>query len=128
MRRVLIVDDEEDFAKSIMKILEHSGFNAEYVTSGQACLDKLVQGFKGLILMDINMSGMNGWETVAKIVSLGLGGNAIVCMLTGYGDPDPDLDNVREHVIDYLTKPIEADFLIKTVRQYLDYMKPATAS
>jgi CheY-like chemotaxis protein len=125
MQRVLIVDDEKDFARTIVKILEHSGFKAEYVTSGRECLDKLGQGFRGLILMDINMPGMNGWETIAEIVSRGFGSNSIICMLTGYGDPDPGMDNVKEYVIDYLTKPIDTDFLVSTVRRYLEYLKPS---
>jgi DNA-binding NtrC family response regulator len=128
MHHVLIVDDEELFAKTIVRILVHSGFNAEYVTTGAQCLDKLSQGFKGLVLMDINMPGMNGWETIAEVISRGFGGNAIFCMLTGYGDPEPEMDNIREHVIDYINKPVEAEFLVSTVRQYLDYMKPTVKS
>jgi putative two-component system response regulator len=128
MRHVLIVDDEEDFARSIVKILVHSGYEADYVTGGRECLEKLQRGFHGLILMDINMPGTNGWETIAEIVAGGYSANVIICMLTGCGDPDPGMDDLKECVLDYITKPVEAGLLVDTVRQYLDYLKPpATA-
>jgi DNA-binding NtrC family response regulator len=125
MRRVLIVDDEVEFARSVVKILVHSGFDADYVTGGHECLEKLQQGFLGLILMDINMPGINGWETIDEIIARGYSSNVIICMLTGYGDPDPGMDNLKEYVLDYITKPVNADFLVNTVRQYMDYLKPS---
>ena len=128
MRRVLIVDDEKDFARSIVKILVHSGFEADYVTSGHECLERLQGGFRGLILMDIDMPGINGWETIAEIIARGFSANVIVCMLTGCGDPDPGMDKLKEYVLDYITKPVDADFLVNTVRQYLDYLKPSATA
>ena len=69
--KVMIVDDEPDVLDSLRMVLENENYDVVTVGSGEECLKKLEEGFEGIILMDILMPGMNGFDTIKEIVSRG---------------------------------------------------------
>ena len=68
-KRVLVVDDDHDILYSVKAVLEDmdSGFNVTGVDSGEKCLDLLRTERPDLILMDIIMPEMDGWDVIARI-------------------------------------------------------------
>jgi CheY-like chemotaxis protein len=122
MKTVLIVDDEEMVRYSVKRILEIAGFEVRTAASGPECLSLLKDGFKGLILMDIVMPGMDGWDTVKAIVEGGLFEGNLICMLTGKEIPDIKMDYLKEYVLDYILKPFESKKLVQICREYLPYL------
>ncbi len=85
--RILIVDDDESVLYTLSNILENGQLASLTVDSGEKCIKELEKGFKGLILMDIMMPDMDGWETIHQIVDKNLLENNLICMLTGKVDP-----------------------------------------
>lgn len=70
--KVLIVDDEPTVSEIINKVLVSSGLDGDIAGSGQEALNKLKVNGYSLILMDINMHGMDGFETIKAIREMGL--------------------------------------------------------
>lgn len=120
---VLIVDDDPTICETVSKILEREGIEVLIAKSGEVCLKILEKGFQGLILMDIMMPGMDGWDTIQKLVNKHLTEGNIICMISGKENPDERMDTLKEFVLDYIRKPFTKDKLILTVKHYLSYLK-----
>ena len=121
-KSVLVVDDEPFVLYSVKRILEDAGITVIQANSGQECLNILRKGFNGLILMDIAMPEMDGWDTIQKIVDERLDEGNILCMLTGKEIPDQKMEKLKEHVLDYLTKPFDNKKFVGVVSDYLKFL------
>ena len=122
-RKVMVVDDDPSILVAIREVLELAGFDVTTVDSGIACLEELKKGFKGVILMDAMMPGMDGWDTIREMVDNKLLEGNIIAMLTAKDVPDKKLDEIKEYVIDYLTKPFEPNELVDIVGEYFEYIE-----
>jgi DNA-binding response OmpR family regulator len=121
-KKLLVVDDDPYIVLAVKELFEPEGFTVHTASSGQECLDELAKGFKGVILMDIMMPKMDGWDTIRKIVLNGYNKGNIISMFTAKDKIDKNVDDLKEFVIDYITKPFESDDLIKTVKDYYSYL------
>lgn len=116
--KVMIVDDEPDVLNSLRTILEHNNYEVITVESGVECLKKLEDGFKGIILMDIMMSNMSGWDTIREIVNRGFIKDVAINIVTGLGIKDHQSMGILEpYIYDYLSKPVNIEELIKSVEK-----------
>ena len=122
LKTILVVDDEDMVRYSVKRILEIAGFEVRTAANGSECLAELKNGFKGLILMDIVMPEMDGWDTVKAIVEENLFEGNLICMLTGKEIPDIKMDYLKEYVLDYILKPFESKKLIQICGEYLSYL------
>ncbi len=122
-KQVMVVDDDPSVRATIEIVLNTKGYSICVVESGAKCLDKLREGFRGLILMDIMMPEMDGWDTISAIENEGLHGGNVICMLTAMHDPGPKLERLTEYVIDYVRKPFTSEDLLETVSEYLEYVQ-----
>ncbi|MBM3132706.1 MAG: response regulator [Chloroflexi bacterium] len=124
-RNVMVVDDERDIRITVRAVLEPRGFKVLLIESGEKCIEELEKGFKGVILLDIMMAGMDGWETVREITKRGLQQGNIIAMLTAKHDPDPDLEQLAENVLHYIRKPFEPSELVAIVGEYCQFLEDA---
>ena len=122
-KQIMIVDDDPSIRETVEIVLGAGGYSTCAVESGMECLDKLRNGFRGLILMDIMMPEMNGWDTIAVIEDEGLHGENVICMLTAVHDPGPELEKLTECVMDYIRKPFTSEELLGIVAEYLAYVQ-----
>ncbi|RKY76437.1 response regulator [candidate division KSB1 bacterium] len=123
VKRVMIVDDDESVISVLKKVLEANGMEVTAVTNGKDCLKELEAGFKGVLLMDVVMPEMDGWETIREIVKKGLIDRVIISMLTGKDEPDTKMADLKEYVLDYIKKPFKSTDLVEVVNEYLSYLK-----
>jgi DNA-binding response OmpR family regulator len=77
-------------------------------------------GFQGVILKDIMMPHMDGWQTIREIVARGYTKGNIISMLTARGDFDPIAEDIRPYVKDYLVKPFDLKPLVNKVKKYFN--------
>lgn len=120
--RVMIVDDVYAIRETVEIVLEKEGFKVDKAASGMECLDLIKGGFRGLVLMDIMMPRMDGWDTIKAIVDENLLNGNVICMLTAKDDPGPKCQGLEECVLDYITKPFEEERLIEVVKNAVNYI------
>lgn len=121
--RVMIVDDDRHILVAVKTVLNEAGFPVEMAESGEECINLLKAGFTGVILLDIMMPVMDGWDTIRAINSNGLGDNVLIAMLTAKNSPDAKMIGLQEYVFDYITKPFEPEELVSRVRLYCKYLR-----
>jgi CheY-like chemotaxis protein len=108
---VLVVDDNLDAAESLGVLLRFLGADVEVVNDGQSALDVLSTFRPELVLLDIGMPGMDGYEVAARIRALPEQRNVTLVALTGWGQSE---DRERSHAAGFdrhLVKPIEIETL-----------------
>ena len=118
----MIVDDEKDIARLFAISLEQSGFIVDVFNDPLSALSNYKAGLYELLLLDIRMPGMNGFELYQKIK--GIDDKAQVCFITAYEESLSDFRRLfpnLEEVDCFVRKPIEIDNLVKIVRSKLDY-------
>ena len=116
---VMIVDDNE-FIRDSVEILFHTkGVRIATADGGKECLAHLEAGFRGVLLMDVMMPQMDGWDTINNIVERGLYEGNIILMLTAKREPDEKMRKIQDYVTDYITKPFNPMELLDMVEFYL---------
>lgn len=121
--RIMLVDDEECIRETVAELLDSEGISVITAVDGQDCLHKLREGFRGVILMDVMMPGMDGWAVIREMERGSLIQGNIIAMLTAMDVPDERMEGLQDVVIDYITKPFEPLEFIATVRKYLTLLK-----
>ena len=104
--KIMIVDDNSDVLYSVKEGLEtmEPNFTVVGVLSGQECLDKVNDVKPDLILMDIMMPGMDGWDVVGKLKTDDATAKIPIIFLTGKCDPFSKSMGALTSA-DYITKP-----------------------
>lgn len=118
--QILVVDDNHDICLAVQAVLEDEPWTVLIANGGEECLQALENGFTGLILLDIMMPDMDGWETIREIASRDLYHRIVICMLTAMDNPDEGMIGIEKYVNDYITKPIIPDMLIEIVRLWME--------
>jgi CheY-like chemotaxis protein len=110
--RVLVVDDNDDGAESLMMLLEFAGHTVEKASSGPEALAAAERFVPHVILLDIGLPGMNGYEVCKRLRRQSSGKTMVVVALTGWGQ-DEDRERSREAGFDkHMTKPVDHDALL----------------
>ena len=119
-KKLMIVDDDPDVLIVIRRIFEKEGYEVFTVDSGKDCIKELEKGFKGIILMDIMMPFMDGWDTIKEIIDKGLAKNVAISILTAKGTQDHEkMRGVESYIKDYITKPFDVGELIANVNEMI---------
>lgn len=118
-RKIMIVDDNYEIRRSVELICESADLSIVTASEGEQCLQLLEGGFRGIILMDVMMPNMDGWDTIRQIIDRGLYPGNIIIMLTGLGEPDAKMEGMQEYVTDYLTKPFGTKQLLEALSYYM---------
>ena len=121
--KVMIVDDDPSIVYTVVEILEPEGFEVVTASGGEECLGEMEKGFQGMILMDIMMPEMNGWETIRQIVDRGYLDGTIISMLTARDIEDEKEESLAPYVTNYIMKPFDPDELVATIREYLTLLR-----
>jgi len=114
--RVLAVDDDEDNTSLLRQLLELSGAHVLTANSGSTALVLAANSDVDVVLSDISMPGMDGFEFVRRLRKLNGKENVRVIALTGFGRRDDIEQAQNEGFVAHLTKPIDFDKLIKMLQ------------
>jgi CheY-like chemotaxis protein len=106
--RVLVVDDSVDAAQSLAMLLESAGHDVQTAHDGPATLEAALDYRPSVVLLDIGLPGMNGFEVAKRLRQQPELGNLVLVAMTGYGH-EADRQRSQEAGFDHhLVKP--ADF------------------
>ena len=115
-KKLMIVDDDPDILITIRTIFEEQGYEVFTVDSGKDCLKELEKGFKGVILMDIMMPFMDGWDTIKQIIQKGFAPNVTISIITAKGTPQHEkMKGLETYIHDYIPKPFDVRELVTNV-------------
>lgn len=110
---LLIVDDEEQFLKSMTKRLDVRGFNVIAVDRGEKAIEAAKAGEVDIALVDLKMPGMNGEETLKALKREHEWMEVVI--LTGHGSIDSAVECTRIGAHSYLQKPCDFDELLNVL-------------
>lgn len=120
MKKILIIDDEEDLAFFVKANLELSeGYEVNTATSGKEGLKVAGQYQPDIILLDIMMPGMDGYETLDKLKGSRRTMAIPVVMLTAKADEESKIKAATLYNEDYLIKPVQIDVLKAKIEEVL---------
>ncbi|MEO7331360.1 MAG: sigma-54 dependent transcriptional regulator, partial [Minicystis sp.] len=115
MRRVLVVDDEENLRLVVRTFLKRDGYEVEVAASGEEALG-LVETFgPDVILTDVRMPKMGGMDLLATLKAKGI--EATVIVMSAYGNVDLALEAIKAGAYDYIQKPFKAEEVLLTLRK-----------
>ncbi len=119
MASILIVDDSTTYAQAHAKMLEKHGHQVSFAEDGESAIEKALASPPDLILMDLVMPGMNGFQASRKL-SRDAATADIPIIITSSKDQEADIVyGKRQGAVDYLIKPVEEDALIAAVEKIL---------
>ena len=116
--KVLIVDDDESVRWVLKKSLEKEGLTAVLAQDAGEAFEQLNEGGIAIVLMDIRMPGMSGFEALDKIQREGKGVSVII--MTAQATMQNAIEAMRRGAFDYITKPFDLDEVNLLVRKAID--------
>jgi two-component system OmpR family response regulator len=118
MSRVLVVDDEQRICRFVARALEANGFRVDVVGSGADALAASVATEYVMIVLDLVMPGLDGYEVLRRI--LDRTPHQRVLVLSAIGDVESKVRCLRMGAVDYLPKPFAIAELIERVKLRVD--------
>ncbi len=113
--KVLLVDDEEDFVKTLAERMEARGLKVDTATNGPDAIDKSnVENFDAIVL-DMQMPGMDGIETLRKILEKKP--DMQVILLTGHATVEKGVEAVKLGALDFFEKPMDIKKLMAKIEE-----------
>ena len=119
MKRAVVVDDDEAMGPAIRTLLEPEGITVEVLGDAQAALPELLRAAPDLVILDVNMPGMSGWELCAILRRQSATRSIPILFLTGRLEIKDRITAMQLGGSDYLAKPFGADELRRKVRSLL---------
>ena len=118
MAKILLIDDEKNIRRSLREILEFEKYQIDEAGDGSAGWEMLQAAPYDLVLCDIKMPKMDGLELLKKVSESGK--DTTLVMMSGHGSIDTAVEAVKKGAFDFLSKPIDLNRLLVTVRNALD--------
>jgi FixJ family two-component response regulator len=116
---VHVVDDDASFRTAIARLLGASGYQVALYGSASELLEKLPGGEPGCILLDVEMSGLNGPQLQERLGKLGH--RLPIVFLTGHGDVPTSVRAIKAGAEDFLTKPVPRKELLAAIERALNH-------
>jgi len=118
--RVLVVDDNVDAAEAIATLLQFSGYQIDVAHDPHDALAIAERAQPDLVLLDIGLPGMTGYEVAQRLRESSGGRRAKIVALTGYGQEQDNEQAKAAGFAAYLVKPVDADELTALVNELTD--------
>jgi DNA-binding response OmpR family regulator len=119
MKRVVVVDDEPSVGAAVRDLLEPEGYAVEAPLDPEAALPELIRSAPDLVILDVNMPGMSGWELCSLLRRQSATRAVPVLFLTGRQEVRDRITAMQVGGSDYLAKPFGAEELRQKVRSLL---------
>lgn len=116
--KILVVDDDNNLRETLADLLEIEGYKVYQAGDGKECLDLVAGEFFNVILMDYNLPDETGLDLIRKIRSFNQ--DSQILMITAYASLNSIMEAMKESVYDFLIKPVDFDYLKRTINRALD--------
>jgi CheY-like chemotaxis protein len=116
-RHILIVDDNIDLARGMARLLQMLGFQVEVAHDGRAGLEQARETRPDVLLLDIGLPGIDGYQLATQIRQDEHLKRAILVAISGYDSDDDKLRSMQAGFDHYLVKPVDCHDLVKLLNQ-----------
>jgi DNA-binding NtrC family response regulator len=116
--RILIVDDEKEFADGLAEHMSGLGYSVKTAYDGKTALEQFRSGDYHVVLTDLQMPGLDGMDLLDRIKKLGA--NSVVVVITGFGTVEAAVKAIRAGAYDFITKPVKLEQLEIVVARALE--------
>src|ERR687889_1850105 len=123
MERLLIVDDDTELCELVAELLEGEGFRVDVESRSDEGLARALSGDYSLVVLDVMMPEMNGFEVLRRLRAEGSGVH--VLMLTARGDDIDRIVGLEIGADDYLPKPFNPRELVARIQAILRRARPS---
>ena len=120
---ILVVDDTPTNLKVLFELLNQSGFKVSIAKSGESALEKVHHALPDLILLDVMMPGIDGFETCRRLQADVKTKDIPVIFMTVLSDVVDKVKGLKLGAVDYITKPIEQDEVLARINVHLELRK-----
>lgn len=117
--RILVVEDEYDSVQVVSRILQHHGAEVHVAHNGYECLDILNTLQPTLIIMDLALPEMDGWETLAKLRAIPEKAHIPVVAITAYHSVNVEEDASKAGFNAYFAKPLDTATIVKKLAEVI---------
>ncbi|MFW5706968.1 MAG: response regulator [Bacteroidota bacterium] len=118
--KILIVDDVPENIQVLVHLLSEKGLKVNYAESGVKALKAIKNNLPDLILLDVSMPGMTGFEVCEKLKSDPLTAQIPIIFLTAKVDQQDVINGLDKGAVDYVTKPFNANELTRRIFTHLE--------
>ncbi len=115
---ILVVDDEENAREGLSKILSKEGYAVEMAANGKEAIDTFRRHPFDLVITDMRMPLMDGFEVLREIKKLDE--NIGVIMVTAYGEVESYLEAMNMGAFEYINKPVRVNELKRVISKVLE--------
>ena len=115
--QILVVEDDVGLAQALCRILEESGYETDAVHDGQSGLDYAESGIYDVVILDVMLPDVNGFEVCETIRAEGR--KVPVMLLTAKGDTESKVMGLKTGADDYITKPFEMKEVLARIEAVL---------
>ena len=118
-KRILVVDDQREILDVTSLVLQSAGYSTETASSGDEALDRVTSEPFDLVLLDITMPGMDGWETLRLLRADDQLEQLVVIMFSVKGEVSDKVHSLQEGASGFISKPYEVDDLVDRIDRAL---------
>ena len=118
-KRILVIEDEPHISKLVKFILEKNGFGVLQAFVGQEGLEMAKREKPHLIILDVMMPNMDGFEVAKKLTNMKETKNIPIIMLSSAAQFKDKMKGIESGAVDYITKPFDKEDLIAKVEEYI---------
>ena len=115
--KILLAEDEKRMAQALKELLKQENYEVDHFADGLSALDAIEGDVYDMIILDVMMPGMNGFQVAKNARAKGI--KAPILMLTAKGEVDDKVEGLDSGADDYLTKPFMAKELLARIRALL---------
>lgn len=125
MAKILVVDDEPDIVRAVVRILSSRGHEMTTARDGQEALERIAQSPPDLVILDLDLPRIDGFEVCRRIKSDEATRHIPVVMMTAaYASPDHAHQGTRLGADEYIVKPFMKQILVHNVERLLPDAQP----
>ncbi|MHC4454979.1 MAG: sigma-54-dependent transcriptional regulator, partial [Planctomycetota bacterium] len=118
VHNILVVDDDPTERNSIVELLKHEGYSVESASDGEIASGKLVQGFFDIVITDVKMPGLTGFDLLKQVKQKHP--ETLVILITGYGQIEDAVTAIKLGAFDYIMKPFDDNTIRALIIQAIE--------
>ena len=118
-KRILFIDDEPGYTRAMTYALEKEGYEVFSASNGLQALIKAQKGDPDLIILDVMLPGMDGFEVCSRLRNDPQTSHIPIIMVSAKGQDADKSTGLRVGALDYLTKPVDNSALMDKVEVFL---------